>query len=142
MVMLITDVIKSTGRLLLVGMGWSWSVYLAQAALMGVGEKTGEILMKRYDIPENPITMANALVEGGPPPTPKMEHPYHYEYIDDYGFIQFAPEKMINQERMTDFRDSNWGPMITSPNPLTFKNCGCGCEIRYNVQPKVQSIIP
>ena len=67
---------------------------------MGVGERTGEILMKRYDLPENPITMANALVEGGPPPGPKTQYPFHYEYIDDYGFIQFAPKELIDKKVM------------------------------------------
>ena len=89
-----------------VGMGWSWSVYLAQSGLMGLGEKTGDELMKRYNMPENPIAMNNALVEGGPPPSPQMDHPFHYEYIDDYGFIQFAPENMLNKQKLVDFRDS------------------------------------
>jgi hypothetical protein len=95
-----------------VGMGWSWSVFLAQSALMGVGEMTGEILMKKYDLPENPITMANALVEGGPPPGPNTQYPFHYEYIDDYGFIQFAPEGLINRRVMADFRDAFKGELI------------------------------
>jgi len=88
-----------------VGMGWSWSVFLAQSALMGVGEMAGEALMRRYDLPENPIAMDNVLVEGGPPPVPKMTQPFHYEYIDDYGFIQFAPANMIDKEKLKNFRD-------------------------------------
>jgi len=89
-----------------VGMGWSWSVYLAQTALMGVGEMAGEDLMKKYKLLENPMAANRVLVEGGPPPEPSIIHPFHYEYIDDYGFMQFAPSDMINKERLLDFRDT------------------------------------
>ena len=69
-------------------MGFSWAVYLAQTGVMAMAEEAGEEIRTELGMEENPISMKNAMVEGGPPPGVAEDKPLHFEYIDDFGLLR------------------------------------------------------
>ena len=75
-----------------VAMGWSWAVFLAQEALMGVVAKAGLRIQETLKLDQNPLANQLAMVEGGPPPAVSVKFPLHFEYVDEFGVIQFYQE--------------------------------------------------
>ena len=91
-----------------VAMGWSWAVFLAQEALMGVVAKAGSRIQEVLKLDQNPLGNSLAMVEGGPPPTVSVQFPLHFEYVDDFGVIQFYQEdqtgsRSVEVESTLDF---------------------------------------